>query len=336
MSTTLTSSSRESQRTATQRTTLGFFVGTDPEADPGPPKTGQHFAAVGAGAGLPTELRLAARTIIAALMLLAAVAPVGPAYAASASPDVQRFGKHCLTQSKSRSAGAGVSAHAACHTAMGRLARGDTRSTQIACRKLTRKRASGARISPFAKCVAAGRTLVKNGNGVDRSFLEHMISHHLGAVEMAEIAVAQTQTPYVVELAGTIISTQNAQIAQMRTMVARLKAAGMPAAPLRLSTAQMGLDQDVSSLAGAAPFDVVFVDMMIARHQGAVTLSSVELAKGASPAVRRLAKQISNAQLHEIQTMREFRELIAGSPDPAVDADSPLHAHPGNTDPHPH
>ena len=275
-------------------------------------------------------------TIIAAVMSLAAAAPAGPAYAASASPEAQRFGKHCLTQSKSRSAGANATAHAACLTAMGRLSRGDTRSTQIACRKLTRKRVSGARISPFAKCVAAGRRLVKNGNGVDRSYLEHMISHHLGAVEMAEIALAQTQSPYVVELAGAIISAQGAQIAQMRSMANRLSAAGMPAAPLGLSKAQMGLDQDISFLAGAAPFDVVFVDMMIARHQGAVTLSTVVLAKGASPAVRRLAEQIRSAQLREIGTMREFRALIAGSPDPAVDADSPLHSHPGNTDPHPH
>ena len=59
-----TSSSRETGSVAaTERKTLVFFVGTDPEVDPGPLQTAQHFAAVAAGAGLPAELRLAARSV---------------------------------------------------------------------------------------------------------------------------------------------------------------------------------------------------------------------------------------------------------------------------------
>ena len=64
MSSTLTSNPRESDRTApTERKTLVFFVGTDPEVDPGPLQTAQHFAAIAAGAGLPAQLRLAARSV---------------------------------------------------------------------------------------------------------------------------------------------------------------------------------------------------------------------------------------------------------------------------------
>ncbi len=64
MSNTLTSNPRESDRTAaSERKTLVFFVGTDPEVDPGPLQTAQHFAAIAAGAGLSAELRLAARSV---------------------------------------------------------------------------------------------------------------------------------------------------------------------------------------------------------------------------------------------------------------------------------
>jgi hypothetical protein len=64
MPNTLTSSARESDgRAATERKTLVFFVGTDPEVDPGPLQTAQHFAAIAADAGLPAELRLAARSV---------------------------------------------------------------------------------------------------------------------------------------------------------------------------------------------------------------------------------------------------------------------------------
>ena len=64
MSNTLTSSSRYfDERAGAERKTLVFFVGTDPEVDPGPLETAQHFAAIAAGAGLPAELRLAARSV---------------------------------------------------------------------------------------------------------------------------------------------------------------------------------------------------------------------------------------------------------------------------------
>ena len=63
MSNTLTSNPRASERAATEHKTLVFFVGTDPAVDPGPLQTAQHFAAIAAGAGVPAELRLAARSV---------------------------------------------------------------------------------------------------------------------------------------------------------------------------------------------------------------------------------------------------------------------------------
>src|SRR5688572_12153390 len=64
MTNVLTSNQTESQEaTSTDRKTLIFFVGSDPAVDPGPLQTAQHFAAVAAGAGLQSELRLAGRAV---------------------------------------------------------------------------------------------------------------------------------------------------------------------------------------------------------------------------------------------------------------------------------
>jgi uncharacterized protein (DUF305 family) len=269
-------------------------------------------------------------TIAVVLASLAAAGFAGPSYAAGARA------KQCQNQSTNRAAGAKATPYATCLTAMRRLARGESRSPQIACAKLSRKRAGVAPTSPFGKCVAAGTKLVKHGNGVDRAYLEQMIPHHVGAVDMAKIALAQTQTPFLRELAQTIITTQNAEIARMRSMAAKLKGAGMPAAPLGLSKAQMGMDHDMSHLVAASPFDIVFVDMMIPHHQGAVTMSEVVFAKGTNAAVKQLADQITEAQLREIRTMRAFREAVTGSPDPVAGDGTPLHTHPGAEEPHPH
>jgi uncharacterized protein (DUF305 family) len=270
-------------------------------------------------------------TLAAALMSLAAA---GPASAAGTNADAQRFRNHCLNQSKGRVAGAKATPYATCLTAMRRLARAESRSPRMACATLSRKRAAGSRMSPLDKCVAGATKLVKDGNGIDRSYLEQMIPHHVGAVQMAQIALTQAQTPFLQELAQNVVTSQNAEIARMRGMAAKLKAAGIPAVPLGLSKAQMGMDHDMSHLIGASPFDVVFVDMMIPHHQGAVTMSDVVFAKGTGAAVRALARQIADSQRNEIRNMRDFRQLVTGSADPA--AGDPLHTHPGGEEPHPH
>jgi uncharacterized protein (DUF305 family) len=276
-------------------------------------------------------------TITALSAALAAAGVAAPSPAVGAAPAGQSFAKQCQNQGKSRAAGAKATPYATCLTAMRRLARGQSRSPQIACATLSRKRPDGAQTSPFRNCVAAGTKLIKGGNGVDRAYLEQMIPHHVGAVEMAEIALAQTQTPFLRELAETIVRTQNAEIAQMRSMAGRLKAAGMRAVPLGLSKAQMGMDHEMSHLVAASPFDTVFVDMMIPHHQGAVTMSAVVFAKGTSAAIRQLAARITDSQRREIRNMRAFRESVTGAPGPAAGGEgTPLHTHPGDPDPHPH
>ncbi len=54
----------------------------------------------------------------------------------------------------------------------------------------------------------------------DRAFLEAMIRHHEGAVRMAEQIRASTQRPELQELASEIITTQRAEIEQMRAWLA--------------------------------------------------------------------------------------------------------------------
>jgi hypothetical protein len=57
--------------------------------------------------------------------------------------------------------------------------------------------------------------------------------------------------------------------------------------------------------------------MMIPHHQGAITMSKVVLAKGASGAVSQLAKQIITAQTREIDAMKQFRASAVGGPSAA-------------------
>lgn len=59
--------------------------------------------------------------------------------------------------------------------------------------------------------------LGKTGDAFDRAFLEGMIPHHLGAVEMAKLVLQNSKRPELLKLANDIISAQNKEI-QMMTL----------------------------------------------------------------------------------------------------------------------
>ena len=60
------------------------------------------------------------------------------------------------------------------------------------------------------------------GKDFDKMFLQMMIKHHQGAVEMAKAEQAQGQDPAVKRLAATIAADQTAEITEMQGLLAKL------------------------------------------------------------------------------------------------------------------
>ncbi|GAA4288661.1 DUF305 domain-containing protein [Georgenia daeguensis] len=61
-----------------------------------------------------------------------------------------------------------------------------------------------------------------SGAEFDQRFLELMIAHHQGAVEMSETELADGENPQALELAQKIIDDQQAEIAEMEQMLESL------------------------------------------------------------------------------------------------------------------
>jgi uncharacterized protein (DUF305 family) len=142
------------------------------------------------------------------------------------------------------------------------------------------------------------------GTGVDRAFVAAMIPHHESAVEMAEVAQQRGESAFVKKLAEDIIRTQKAEIATMRREDAALAKSGVEKGDLGVPEHMMGMDQDMSKLESAKPFDPAFLGMMIPHHEGALAMAEAELAKGSDPELKQLAKDIITAQDREIREMR--------------------------------
>ena len=148
-------------------------------------------------------------------------------------------------------------------------------------------------------------------NAADIEFAQGMIAHHEQAIEMAEIALDPNvgASPEVVDLATRI---KGAQDPEVELMTGWLTAAGEPVS--------MGASEghDMSSMEGmmtaeqmdamgamsGADFDQMWLQMMIAHHEGAVSQSQTVKANGSNADVLALADTIIKAQQAEITEMQ--------------------------------
>ena len=150
------------------------------------------------------------------------------------------------------------------------------------------------------------------GNETDAMFVNSMIPHHEGAVEMAEIAQQRAERPETKKLAGEIIAAQEKEIGTMTPIKEKLsKEHGN-----RQMEGDHGMnmsEEDMSRLRSAKPFDREFIDMMIPHHEGAVAMAEEQLAKGENVTLRKMAEDIVSSQNREIEQMREWRDMWYGS-----------------------
>ena len=165
----------------------------------------------------------------------------------------------------------------------------------------------------------------KEARAVEKAFLTGMVHHHESAIDMAEIAKEKGKAPFITKLAGDIMTTQEQEIAEMKTIYQRLLGGKLKPDPgahdgLGLSAAEAGMTHDAQTnqaLRAADPFDRAFVDEMVPHHEGAVKMSAVVLKTTKDADLRRLADGIVSTQKREIKAMNAFRVKNFGGPVPA-------------------
>ncbi len=144
----------------------------------------------------------------------------------------------------------------------------------------------------------------------DLQFLDTMIAHHQGAIDMAKAAVAKSQHAEIKTLAANIISSQQKEIAQMKTWREQWYTDKGPAINMELpgmNDSMKGMDmKKLGSLSGN-DLDLEFIDQMIPHHEGAVVMAKEVLQKSTKDEIKTLANAIINAQEAEIKQMKEWR-----------------------------
>jgi uncharacterized protein (DUF305 family) len=151
-------------------------------------------------------------------------------------------------------------------------------------------------------------------NEADVEFVQGMIPHHEGAIEMAELVEDRTERQELVDLADEIIEVQDEEIAQLRGMLDRMGADEMAMDDDMddMDHGDMGMMDDAEmeelrALEGDE-FDRRFMEAMIVHHEGAIDMAERVLAEGQDAEVAEVAQEVITAQEAEIEQMDRWLE----------------------------
>jgi uncharacterized protein (DUF305 family) len=166
-------------------------------------------------------------------------------------------------------------------------------------------------MSPSASSSAAA-SMPADVSDQDAAFASNMIVHHREAIEMADMAAANSSNPAIVRLAGDIKAAQGPEI---ETLSGWLTDWGMkPPAdgaqmdhggtsmPGMMDAAEM---EKMGSMKGPE-FDEMFLTSMIEHHEGAVTMSQEVLTSGKDAETKAFAQKVIDDQTAEIAEMRKL------------------------------
>ncbi len=135
----------------------------------------------------------------------------------------------------------------------------------------------------------------------DAMFIDSMIDHHRGAIEMAQQALKESQRAEIIQLAQTIIATQQQEIDQMTAWRKQWYPNEPVSEGMGMSMGDMQISKDTTQ-----PFDRRFLTAMISHHQGAIEMARDAQTKAEHAEIKELAREIIQAQEAEINQMQTW------------------------------
>ena len=146
---------------------------------------------------------------------------------------------------------------------------------------------------------------------IDQHFIEEMIPHHEGAIEMAKVALEKSERPEVLSLANGIIEAQTREISDMRSWYRDWFGIEVPdgGGMMHGMSGDMhmeGMVGDLEKLRAAPDFDMEFLAQMIVHHEMAVMMGQMLKEGTTRQEMKQLADNIVTSQTQEIEAMRSW------------------------------
>lgn len=153
---------------------------------------------------------------------------------------------------------------------------------------------------------------------IDQHFIEQMIPHHEGAIEMAQLALVKAKRPETKTLATAIIAAQQKEITDMKAWYKVWFGTDVPVAGQHMMNGHMmqgsmshmdSMSGDMETLKNAKDFDLEFAKQMIPHHEMAVMMAQMLQGSTNRSEMKILAQNIISSQNQEIEIMRGWIKM---------------------------
>lgn len=170
----------------------------------------------------------------------------------------------------------------------------------------------GSNVSTSTKAFDGAMTTMMQGmmtaptGKPDLDFIQGMIPHHQGAVEMSKVVLQYGKDPEVKTLAENVIKAQEGEIAFMKSWLERADKAKLIESPdaTKGNGDVMTAMMKNMTMTYSDDADVDYIKSMIPHHQGAIDMAKLALQYAKDPEVLKLADEIVKAQEAEISFMQ--------------------------------
>lgn len=146
----------------------------------------------------------------------------------------------------------------------------------------------------------------------DYDFANTMIIHHQSAVDMAKDVLAKGNNADVKKMAQNIVTAQEAEIAQFKTILSNYKMPEMKKetgeSHNELAEIMEKMESDMKAVTMSGNADKDFLMMMIPHHKSAVIMGEEELSHGKNLELKKIAQKIMEDQNKEI---KEFEGVLS-------------------------
>ena len=148
------------------------------------------------------------------------------------------------------------------------------------------------------------KTMQSSGNP-DNDFAALMKSHHLGAIEMAQLEVAKGTDTEIKQMAQKMIDDQQKEVAEINSFLSGHQVHGGGDAFFK--EAMTIMNKMTMNMDHTGSIDRQFVAMMIPHHQGAIDMSKAYLKTGAhEQKLKTIANNIISSQKTEIDKLNAW------------------------------
>ena len=141
--------------------------------------------------------------------------------------------------------------------------------------------------------------------GTEVMFAQMMIQHHEQAVEMGKLAASHASSPDVKALAADIVAEQGPEINQMKAWLTDAGASLDIGHAMEMAGMLSGAQMTALAAATGEAFDKLFLNGMIAHHEGAIVMAKM-VVDSTNPEAAALGKAIIDSQTKQIELMKSL------------------------------